>query len=1040
MTSMKNSNDWFHTSEAMRIETGKRLRISHLICVCLAMLIGIAAPVLRAQTDTGAIHGVVTDTAGLSVPNAKITIESPALIASQSKNSGTDGTYRFEQLPPGVYSVRYVATGFQQVLRENITITPGFYAEVKVELPVGAATETVTVTAAGPTIDTTSTQISTQLSSNVMSNEMPVTREGQEVLRMMPGVQMNAPVDTAGGLIANGSAGIVYGQVGQPNDFTEGVDNRYFETSIGDTLDFPALESFTVVTVGNTADVMLPGVYFNGVYKTGGNQYHGRLEVNGETDKLEGNNLNAALRAAPTSATTPQTVLNSIDATANGGGPIIRNKWWFYAGAHVNSTNKSAIGFIDPATGAQLPTYTRTTNNEAKTTFQLSPNYKLVGFWGMYTQYIPFRNGNSITPPLASVIYTWPIWNLKGEFVGNPKPNMVFDAFVARHHYQANYTAQADPQNIPTITDGGQHTTGGTGIAAGQANGPSLGQDHRPRDHWQITTMFSWFPNGSYFGHHEFKVGETYKIMSQGTQEPVGVHGNYKLSFDNAGAYPYQISMYNYPITSDKTRLNEGGFYLMDNWKMAKRVTISLGVRFDQIHAFDPPQSKPATEFGPPFSTTAPFVGVAQSYPYINAGQWFSPALRIGAVFDVFGTGKSVLKVSYGKYHYTPGDDYGVTFNQNAPQYATYRWHPPTLPGGGICTFAIASQPNGGGCDYVPGQVNLDPNNPVSAGGDFISLSAANNSNPTNFPNSIYNPNLFLQYQHQAHIGWEQQLSSALTARAAFTYVQDVGAWQQLQNQQPYSAFDIPHTYYVNPDPTAAVSTTSTVGTPITVYDIDPANTGIAHLAAETQNTPNNFQSHFQTIETTLIGHPAGARWNLLVAFATTKDHRWIIPITSSTTFSAGTGAPGSFYPTNPDFAYNALDTTWNWSGQVSGNYNLPRKFSGIDIALAFSILNGLNGVRTNNYTLPNFGTMPVLVGPYGAVHGPIRDFTSMRFSRNFKFKSDAHGTLRPTVELLNLTNTAGQWAIGFASGPSYGKITTTDTPFLVRGGLVYTF
>ena len=854
--------DWSSKFGAAHSDFRIQLCSSRAVFLFIALIVAFAAPALRAQTDTGTIHGLVTDPSGLAVPNATVTVESAALLAPQTKPTGTDGGYRFEQLPPGTYTIRCTASGFQQVVQQNISITPGFYAEVNVKLTVGSTNETVTVTTAGPTIDTTSTQISTELSSTVMANEMPVTREGQEVLRMMPGVQMNAPVDTGGGLIANGSAGVVYGQVGQPNDFTEGVDNRYFETSIGDTLDFPALESFTVVTVGNTADVMLPGVYFNGLYKTGGNQFHGRLEVNGETNKLEGNNLTAALRAAPTSATTPQTVLNSVDSTVNGGGPIIRNKWWFYAGAHVNSTNKSAIGFIDPATGAQLPTYTRTTNNEGKSTFQLSPNYKLVGFWGMYTQYIPFRNGNSITPPLASVIYTWPIWNAKGEILGNPRPNMVFDAFFARHHYQANYNAQPDPNNIPTMTDGGQATTGGTGIAAGQANGPSLGQDHRPRDHWQFTSMFSWFPAGNYIGHHEFKVGETYKIMSQGTQEPLGIHGNYKLSFDNANPYPYQISIYNYPITSDKTRLNEGGFYLMDNWKMTRRLTLSVGIRFDQLHAFDSAsrQASGNPVWAAPYSTSAPFTGIAQSFPYIKDVKWFAQAPRIGAVYDLLGSGKTVLKASYGLYHYTPGDDYGVTFNQNAPEYSTYVWQSASL----ACTFAKASLPKGGGCDYATGQVNLNPNLPASQGGDFLSESAANNSNPTNFPNSIYNPNLTLQYQHQGHIGIEQQLTSAMTARAAFTYVQDVGAWQQLQNQQPYSAYDIPHTVYVDPDPTQKVSLTSTTGTPITIYDIDPANTGIAHLAAEAEKyspTSRQCASLPKQLQTTVIGHPTHANW-----------------------------------------------------------------------------------------------------------------------------------------------------------------------------------
>ena len=141
---------------------------------------------------------------------------------------------------------------------------------------------------------------------------------------------------------------------------------------------------------------------------------------------------------------------------------------------------------------------------------------------------------------------------------------------------------------------------------------------------------------------------------------------------------------------------------------------------------------------------------------------------------------------------------------------------------------------------------------------------------------------------------------------------------------------------------------------------------------------------------------------------------------------------------TNPDFAYNSLDTTWNWTGQLTANYYLPRWLLKLDAAATFTILNGLNGARTNNYVLPNIGTIPVMVGPYGGVGGPIRNFTSIRFSRDLK--TERHGTFRPTVEILNLTNVAGYWTVNFASGPSFGKVTATDTPRIVRAGLVYSF
>ncbi len=209
-------------------------------------------------------------------------------------------------------------------------------------------------------------------------------------------------------------------------------------------------------------------------------------------------------------------------------------------------------------------------------------------------------------------------------------------------------------------------------------------------------------------------------------------------------------------------------------------------------------------------------------------------------------------------------------------------------------------------------------------------------------------------------------------------------------------------------------------------------------MVAQTQNTPSYGESHFSTIEGTVIGRPTSGKWSILASALMTRDHRIIIPISSATTFSSGTGIPGAFYPTNPDFQYNSLDTTWNWTAKVTANYNLPPKLLRLDFAATFTVQNGLYGARTNNYVLPNIGTIPVMVGKFGDVSGPSRNFTSIRISRDFK--TEHRGTFRPTVEILNLTNVAGYWGINFASGPSFGKVTSTDTPRIARGGLVYSF
>src|SRR5271165_4194594 len=119
----------------------RRVRFHQGAAFGLALLLTIAAPRMFAQTDTGEIHGQVADSSGLAVPSAAISVEGPALLTPRSGTADSTGTYNFPQFPPGTYRLTYSATGFEKVVRENIRITPGFSAEVNIQLPVGAVTD-----------------------------------------------------------------------------------------------------------------------------------------------------------------------------------------------------------------------------------------------------------------------------------------------------------------------------------------------------------------------------------------------------------------------------------------------------------------------------------------------------------------------------------------------------------------------------------------------------------------------------------------------------------------------------------------------------------------------------------------------------------------------------------------------------------------------------------------------------------------------------------------------------------------------------------
>jgi hypothetical protein len=159
--------------------------------------------VFAQNNQFGNIHGVVSDSSGAQMPGVAITLTSPALLAPRSAPSDSGGSYHFEQLPVGAYRIAAAEPGFQQYVRDGIQITAGCSAEVNVQMTVGAQSETVTVSAESPVLDTTSTTVSTSASATTVADEIPATRTMQEMVSIAPGVMPTAAPDLGGGVIAS---------------------------------------------------------------------------------------------------------------------------------------------------------------------------------------------------------------------------------------------------------------------------------------------------------------------------------------------------------------------------------------------------------------------------------------------------------------------------------------------------------------------------------------------------------------------------------------------------------------------------------------------------------------------------------------------------------------------------------------------------------------------------------------------------------------------------------------------------------------------
>ena len=137
------------------------------------MLLSCGSELCLAQLDRGSISGVVTDPSGSAIAGARITVTNTAMGTQNSTVTTASGAYTIPELAAGDYSVTVVATGFNQLIRNGVTVSVGETATVDLKLAVGQATTSVTVTANAPLLQTDSPQNNVEVTTRDL-NELPI--------------------------------------------------------------------------------------------------------------------------------------------------------------------------------------------------------------------------------------------------------------------------------------------------------------------------------------------------------------------------------------------------------------------------------------------------------------------------------------------------------------------------------------------------------------------------------------------------------------------------------------------------------------------------------------------------------------------------------------------------------------------------------------------------------------------------------------------------------------------------------------------------
>jgi Carboxypeptidase regulatory-like domain len=291
------------------------------------------------QAISGDLTGVVKDASGAYVPNAAVEATNLATGFKQTTNTNPQGEYHFSNLPVGHYSVDASSAGLKGGYRD-VEVVLNKIATANINAAVVSAGTTVEVNEQAVAIDTTTPTISTTFDAK-QSADSPITSTGTGVLNLS---LLDAGVASSGG-VGVGVGPSVGGQRPRNNNFTvEGVDNNSI-TVTGPLMIVPndAVDSFTVLQNQYSAEFgHSSGGQFNQTIKSGTNQFHGRAY-----EYFQNRNLNAIdSQTALSQVSNGQTPSNPrFDNNRYGGqlgGPILKNKLFFFTDWEYNTIGQTA--------------------------------------------------------------------------------------------------------------------------------------------------------------------------------------------------------------------------------------------------------------------------------------------------------------------------------------------------------------------------------------------------------------------------------------------------------------------------------------------------------------------------------------------------------------------------------------------------------------------------------------------------------------------------------------------------------------------------
>lgn len=581
---------------------------------------------LAAQITAGRLDGAAQDEQGLVLPGVTVTLESDALLGSRVAVTDVDGSFRFQGLPAGSYTMTFELGGFATVVREDVTVITGQTFTVNQTLSVAAVAETVTVTGESPVVDVKSSRFGGTFDDTAIL-EVPNSTDPHAMLALTPGIRMRG-FDVAGSHKAQQSGFDAFGLRNQNRIVIDGVDSNFSTGGFGFYMDSLTVNQFNISNAGADVENAWAGNTIVMDIKTGGNDLSALLYADWLGESFVGDNLTSELenRGAKTNH-----MITYWEAHADVGGPLWRDKAWFFLAYNNNLTHRAVSG-LDPEVIKEEAVLR---NYYSKVNFALSEKDELIGYsqWGLKNR--PNRGINALNSPdvrLAQDSWTW-VHKAEWQRVWSDR------AFsnVKAMYYGVTWpmVPAVEPDTHPPRIDLDTSRRTGAGVW------PFTYDKERP----QFVGILNYYvPDAG--GSHDLKFGVDYMEDS-------------RLFFSNdaSGSIQYrdrsmgvsEILFVNTPTAVSDTRDANLHFFAQDTWQINPRLTITAGMRVaHQYGWYNEADLSPAH---PEFFLS----GV--SIPRKDIFTWTDFYPRFAVTYDLTGEGRTVVKASVSRYTHNVGPD-----------------------------------------------------------------------------------------------------------------------------------------------------------------------------------------------------------------------------------------------------------------------------------------------------------------------------------------------------------------------------------------------